>query len=110
MGASSTLRLGAPYMWPQWPKLLPDVRTAQGKLTSQPVVVLADGPGLVAVCKPPHTTSKMIVRQIKQWLYSNDKTHEISVVSRLDKQSSGVFVAAVGGEGSAACELARAQF
>ena len=68
------------------------------------IQVLAGGPGLVAIAKPSGVNSEALLR----WLA--EQQGPVTVVSRLDLPTSGVLVAVLGGETSAAAQLARAQF
>lgn len=71
----------------------------------QTVLVIARGLGVVAALKPPGLTSELVLERLEAQL-----GEPLTTVSRLDLQTSGILVAAVGVETSAAAYFIMAQF
>ncbi|OLP93143.1 Pentatricopeptide repeat-containing protein, mitochondrial [Symbiodinium microadriaticum] len=67
--------------------------------------VLLSAPGIVAVAKPPGIASQDMLADLQK-----ASKQKLTTVSRLDLPTSGVLVAAVGDEGSAAAKWLQAQF
>ena len=77
----------------------------EGKGSQPELVLLFQSAGLVAVCKPAgYSTAEMLQ------LLSAKLKHTVTQVSRLDKPTSGVLVAAVGSAASSQAWWLLAQF
>ena len=66
--------------------------------------VLLQGCGVIAVAKPPNVETGSVLARLAR------DAGPLTTVSRLDIQTSGVLVAALGGDSSVAAQLVRAQF
>lgn len=69
--------------------------------------VLTLGSGAIAVSKPPNITTETVIEQLRLQLADSGHATSLTRVSRLDQQTSGVLVLALGDEGS---KVVQAQF
>ncbi|CAJ1417147.1 unnamed protein product, partial [Effrenium voratum] len=107
-GAAVSAANGA-RQWRQGAKLLASAWEVWGGLSAEDatesggvwegVEILAKGPGLVAINKPSGVSTEAVLAKLP-----------VAAVSRLDKPTSGVLVAALGSDCSPAFQLASAQF
>lgn len=90
-----------------------DISMTEGGVAEDRLRLIAVAAGLVAAAKPPGLTSEVAILKLRARLgqfWGGLVEADLTSVSRLDGATSGVLVAAIGGQTSAATHMAQAQF